>query len=168
MNKIKNLILFLIVFFTGSVMAFSLESSAFKAGEAIPSKYTCDGADISPPLKWQDAPQGTVSFVLTMDDPDAPRGVWDHWVVFNIPNTLSELIENHQFKNDVTLGKNSSANNKYNGPCPPNGEHRYFFKLYALDQKLNLPSSATKKDVEAAMQNHILGTAELMGRYKRR
>lgn len=149
-------------------MAFSLESSAFKEGESIPPKYTCEGDDISPPLTWKHPPPKTVSFALIMDDPDAPKKVWDHWAVFNIPNTVNALNENHSFRDDTIVGKNSWGKNKYGGPCPPSGEHRYFFKLYALDKTLSLSTEATKKNILEAMDKHVLGTAELMGRYKKK
>lgn len=150
-------------------MAFILESSAFSNGGSIPSKYTCDGDDISPPLSWQDAPTDTKSFVLIVDDPDAPVGTWDHWLLYNIPATTYELEENLTSAPDGAHGgKNSWGKTTYGGPCPPDREHHYFFKLYALDSKLNLSSNASKSQIESAMRGHILGTATLMGKYNRK
>lgn len=148
-------------------MAFEL-SSVFKQGEAIPSKYTCDGSNISPPLTWKDVPSGTRSLVLIMDDPDAPHGVWDHWILFNIPTNVDMLAENTQeLPTGTQQGKTSWDTLGYGGPCPPDREHRYFFKLYALDKVLSLSPGATKSEIDTAMKGHILGTAELMGKYKR-
>lgn len=148
---------------------FELHSSAFKHGEAIPRRYTCDGEDISPPLAWSGAPTGTRSFVLICDDPDAPVGVWDHWILFNIPATVNALPEGVAERTDGSLyGKNSWRRLDYGGPCPPSGVHRYFFKLYALDTELSLKAGASKREVERAMQGHILAQAELMGTYTRR
>jgi len=150
-----------------------LISPAFKNGEIIPSKYTCDGEGVSPPLVIADVPAGAKSLVLIMDDPDIPEAakksfnveVWDHWVMFNIPPTITEIAEG---KNPAgVLGKNTRGDFAYGGPCPPDREHRYFFKLYALDIMLNLPGGSTKTEVEKAMNGHALETAELMCRYAR-
>jgi len=143
----------------------NLTSAAFASNELIPSKYTCDGQDISPPLAISDIPEGAKSLVLIMDDPDAPIGIWNHWIVFNIP-ILTLAIAEGQNPQGV-LGKSSGGKNAYEGPCPPDKEHRYFFKLYALDKMLNLPEGSTKAEVEKAMEGHILEQAELMGRYER-
>ncbi len=149
-------------------MAFTLQSSAFKQGELIPSKYTCDGDDISPALNWENTPPTTQSLVLIMDDPDAPVGTWDHWLVFNLPTNINHLVENiRSFPENTKHGKNSWNRNDYGGPCPPDRIHRYFFRLYALDKALSLKDGATKKQIIDAMQGHILGTAELMGKYDR-
>lgn len=148
-----------------------LKSSAFGYGQSIPVRYTCDGQDISPPLEWTDPPPGTQSFALIMDDPDAPVGVWDHWVLFNIPPETRSLPEGVPPDPDLAQGgrhgRNSWKRLGYGGPCPPGGTHRYFFRLYALDTVLNLSSGATKKDVLRAMEGHILAQAELMGTYRR-
>ncbi|AXA35023.1 hypothetical protein BRCON_0246 [Candidatus Sumerlaea chitinivorans] len=156
----------------GKIVKFELTSTAFRAGEMIPSKYTCDGPDVSPPLAWTGVPQGTQSLALIVDDPDAPRGTWVHWVLYDIPAQESSLPEavppDPQLKNGARNGKNDFQRLGYGGPCPPSGTHRYFFKLYALDKKLGLPSGATKAEVLKAMEGHILGQAELMGTYKRR
>jgi Raf kinase inhibitor-like YbhB/YbcL family protein len=141
-------------------------SSAFNNGQPIPTAYTCDGKDVSPPLAWNTAPQGTQSFVLIADDPDAPKGVWTHWVLFDLPADTGELAEG------AAIGKqglNDFKHAGYGGPCPPAGKpHRYFFKLYALDTMLNLRPGASRQDVEAAMAKHILAQGQLMGTYQRR
>ena len=143
-----------------------LTSSAFTHNGNIPSEFTCDGSNINPPLSITDVPANAKSLALIVDDPDAPVGVWDHWIVFNINPSLNEIKQNTQPQG--TPGKNSGGRNSYQGPCPPSGTHRYFFKLYALDTTLSLPEGSTKKQVESAMQNHILAKAELVGLYKRK
>ena len=150
-------------------VAMKITSSAFSDGALIPIKYTCDGDDISPPLVWSDIPENTASFVLINDDPDAPVGTWDHWILFNLEGKTTELAENVDLSKlaGVQLGRNSWRRNDYGGPCPPYGTHRYFFKLYALDRKLDLPAGSSKQDIEKAMAGHILAEAELLGRYKR-
>lgn len=149
-------------------MALILKCAAFANNNPIPTKYTCDGADISPPLSWQGAPANTKSFVLIFDDPDAPRGTWDHWLLYNIPATTHTLVENITTLPEGTLvGKNSWGNTTYGGPCPPDREHRYFFKLFALDTYLTLAAGATKPQIESAMQKHLLATATLIGTYNR-
>jgi len=141
-----------------------LTSPAFKNGENIPTVYTCDGDDINPSLVIGEIPEGTRDLVLIVDDPDAPSGTWVHWVVFNIP--LPAEIKEKSVPG--TQGLNSFKRLDYGGPCPPAGSaHRYFFKLYALDQLLDLAPGASKKEVEKAMQGHILAGAELMGFYQR-
>jgi len=155
-------------------MAFSLSSPAFKEGATIPGKYTCDGADVSPSLSWSGAPPGTVTFALIADDPDAPAGTWVHWVLYDLPAATTQLAENVE-RSDAPAslggarqGRSDFRRPGYGGPCPPPGPaHRYFFKLYALDAPLKLQVGATKRDVEAAMQGHVLGTAQLMGTYAR-
>lgn len=153
-------------------VTMELKSQAFAAGEMIPAKYTCDGQDISPPLSWSDPPAGTIEFALISDDPDAPVGTWVHWVMWNIPASASALDENlpktASLLNGTKQGTTDFRRIGYGGPCPPSGTHRYYFKLYALDTALNLPASTTKKDLEKAIQGHILGQAELMGTYRRR
>lgn len=153
-------------------MALTISSPAFKEGETIPKEFSCEGADKSPELKWSEVPEGTKSFVMIMDDPDAPVGTWDHWVFFDIPAAKTELAAG--LAKEATLpdgsksGLNSWKKHGYGGPCPPpGGPHRYFFKLYALDKKLDLPPTSTKVQVEAAMKGHILGEAKLMGTYSR-
>ncbi len=146
-------------------------SSAFTDNGMIPSKYTCDGRDISPPLAWKDIPEGTRSVALICDDPDAPRGVWVHWVAYNVPPHVGKLDENvkaeKEFSNGMRQGSNSWPRIGYGGPCPPSGTHRYYFKLYALDAVLDLKPGATKEELLQAMKGHILAEAQLMGKYKR-
>jgi Raf kinase inhibitor-like YbhB/YbcL family protein len=148
-----------------------LTSSAFLHEGKIPDKYSCKGQDISPPLKWGNAPEGTKSFVLICDDPDAPVGTWDHWLLFNIPASVSELPEGvparAELSNGARHGKNSWGRNDYGGPCPPGGTHRYFFKFYALDIMLDLKPGAPKKELMKAMENHTLAKTELMGKFSR-
>ncbi len=141
-----------------------LSSTAFGHNESIPSKYTCDGADINPPLAVEGIPAGAVSLALIMDDPDAPVGTWDHWIIWNIPAATTEIAENSV---PGTQGKNSWKRSNYGGPCPPGGTHRYFFKLYALDTMLELKPNSGKSEVEKAMQGHILAEAQLVGVYRR-
>lgn len=149
----------------GGPMTMALTSPAFNEGGAIPTKFTCDGEDISPELDWFGIPEGTVSLALIMDDPDAPMGTWVHWVLYNLPMDLSGLREG---MTGVGLdGTNSWNRTGYGGPCPPSGTHRYFFKLYALDTNLDLAPGAKKEALLAAMEDHILGQAELMGTYSR-
>lgn len=149
-----------------------LTSSAFTAGARIPARYTCDDADISPPLAWNAPPAGTRSFALLMDDPDAPGGrPWVHWVIFNLPADTEALPEfiatNPELPDGSRQGHNSWGRVGYGGPCPPQGSHRYVFKLYALDAFLDLPPGATKAQVLAALKPHILAQAELIGTYAR-
>ncbi len=148
-----------------------LTSSVFKNGGLIPSEFTCDGPNICPPLAIDDVPAEAKSLVLIMDDPDVPKnlrpdGMWDHWVVFNIPPHLRKIKKG--IEPEGTHGKGTGGNQNYYGPCPPDREHRYFFKLYALNTKLDLPAGSTKKQVEEAMAGHIITHTELMGRYERR
>ena len=149
-----------------------LKSSAFEQGGLIPAKYTCDGPDISPPLSWSDPPVGNKSLALIVDDPDAPSGTWVHWIAWNIPANARVLDEDlpkrESLPNGMKQGMTDFRRVGYGGPCPPSGTHRYFFKLYALDTMFNLPSSATKKELEKAMQGHILKQAELIGKYRRK
>jgi Raf kinase inhibitor-like YbhB/YbcL family protein len=135
----------------------------------IPPQFTCDGENKSPELAWDDAPTDAKSFALIVDDPDAPHGTWVHWVVFNIPAGVTKLPEGTtDFPKLGTQGSTSfNGKNAYGGPCPPTGTHRYFFKLYALDTVLNLSTGASKSDLEAAMNGHVLAEATLMGRYAR-
>ncbi|MFA5810881.1 MAG: YbhB/YbcL family Raf kinase inhibitor-like protein [bacterium] len=155
----------------GSAMALELRSSAFTNASPIPSKYTCDGSDLSPPLSWSGAPAGTKSFALIADDPDAPAGTWVHWVAWNIPTATSSLGEamtkDAQLPDGTKQGVTDFRRPGYGGPCPPSGTHRYFFKLYALDAPLDLPATATKPQLEAAMKGHVLAQTQLMGTYSR-
>ena len=173
------IVMFILLTFTGllptgsqGAQAFELKSPAFKTGEMIPLKYTCEGEDVSPPLAWSDAPQATRSFALICDDPDAPLMTWVHWVYYDIPATVKALPEAispvEKPAPGGIHGKNSYHKPGYRGPCPPWGTHRYFFKLYALDTVLNLAPGISKKDLLKAMEGHILGQAELMGTYKKK
>jgi len=149
-----------------------LHSSAFGQGQAIPSKYTCDGSDLSPPLTWVDTSPATKSLALIADDPDAPMGTWVHWVLYNLPPTTRELRE--EFPTDGRLpdgtmqGKNDFRQSGYGGPCPPSGAHRYVFRLFALDIMLPLPTGSTAKQLRAAMQGHVLAEAQLVAIYRRK
>lgn len=144
-----------------------LTSKAFKHGKAIPAKYTCDGQSISPPLAISEVPSSTKSLVLIMDDPDVPSyskvKVWDHWVVFDMPPGTVVIAEGKQPLG--TRGAGTGGGLTYSGPCPPDREHRYFFKLYALDAMLDLPQSATKAQVEQVMSDHVIEETALMGTY---
>jgi Raf kinase inhibitor-like YbhB/YbcL family protein len=153
-------------------MTIELTSSAFRAGETIPKQFTGDGKNVSPPLWWDEPPAGTKSFALIGDDPDAPRGIWLHWVVYNLPADLRELAEGvptqPTLPNGAKQGTNDFGKIGYGGPAPPKGKpHRYFFKLYALDTMLNLPPGATKEQLVQAMREHVLAEGELMGTYGR-
>ena len=152
-------------------MALEITSSAFSGGEMIPTRYTCDGPDISPDLAWSGVPETARSLALICDDPDAPMGTWVHWVLFNIPAGAGGLPA--QTPSDATLengarhGTNDFRKLGYGGPCPPGGTHRYFFKLYALDTALNLASGISKARLLEAMEGHILAEGQLMGKYSR-
>lgn len=149
------------------MIELKIMSSAFVTNGYIPARYTCDGTDINPPLEIDNVPAETKSLALIVDDPDAPVGLWVHWVVWNIDPATREIAEDN-VPRTAAQGKNDWKRNSYGGPCPPSGVHRYFFKLYALDTKLNLGTGTTKTDLEKAMHGHILGKAELIGLYKRR
>lgn len=156
-------------------MALTLRSPSFAPNGSIPTKYTCEGDDVSPPLEWSDAPAGTKSFALIVDDPDAPdpkapKMTWVHWVVYNLPAVISALPEGaaaSALPAGARQGLNDWKRPGYGGPCPPIGRHRYFFKLYALDTVLPDLGPATKAQVEQAMQGHVLGKAELIGTYEK-
>ncbi|MBI3458560.1 MAG: YbhB/YbcL family Raf kinase inhibitor-like protein [Candidatus Rokubacteria bacterium] len=154
-------------------MAFELQSPAFASGGDIPVRHTCDGPDLSPPLRWRNPPANSKSVALIVDDPDAPAGTWVHWVVYGLPATLRELPEGVPARDTVpsvgTQGLNDFRKVGYGGPCPPRGPaHRYVFRLYALDTGPTLAARRTKGDVLRAIGGHVLAQAELMGRYKRR
>ncbi|MBI2488022.1 MAG: YbhB/YbcL family Raf kinase inhibitor-like protein [Deltaproteobacteria bacterium] len=184
---LKNLCLLLGIFFFLSLYSFQSEgqpsseaktenkidikSTVFEEGGMIPRQYTCDGKNVSPPLKWSFVPEGTKSLALIVDDPDAPVGVWVHWVLFDLPPDTKELNENIPAQETLTdgakQGKNDFGKIGYGGPCPPDDTHRYFFNLYALDVEINLQPGITKGELLKAMEGHILAQGELMGRYKR-
>ena len=150
-----------------------LTSTAFTEGAVIPAKHTCDGKNVSPPLKWSGVPAGARSLALIADDPDAPVGTWVHWVVYDLPATVSELSEDMPKSQFLPSGARQGLNDfkylGYGGPCPPPGKpHRYFFKLYALDAALDLKPGLKKKDLESAMEKHVLAQAQLMGTYQRK
>lgn len=153
------------------INAMNLKSTAFTADGMIPSLYTCDGQDISPALSWDAPPTGTQSLALIVDDPDAPGQIFVHWVLYDLPPEIHQLPQavpgEPTLPNGGVQGKNDFGNLGYGGPCPPSGIHHYFFKLYALDRELELQSGATKAQLEAAMNGHIIATAELVGRYSR-
>ena len=156
----------------GGSVSFRISSSEFNASQTIPKKFTCEGSDVSPPLSWSGAPEGTKNFALIVDDPDAPAGTWVHWVLYNLPADAKELPEGmakqEQLPSGALQGRNDFHKIGYGGPCPPPGTpHRYFFKLYALDTKLDLKAGAGKADVERAMKGHVLAQAELVGKYGR-
>lgn len=148
-----------------------ITSSAFNEGSMIPAKYTCDDINISPPLKWSKAPEGTKTFAIICDDPDAPAGTWVHWVLYNLPADTNELSEDippvELLPSDARQGKNDFGRIGYGGPCPPGGIHRYYFKIYALAEKLNIESGVTKSELLKAMAGKILSEGQLMGRYER-
>ena len=153
-------------------MPLTLSSSAFSEGAAIPRRYTCDGDDISPSLSWSGAPAETQSLALIADDPDAPAGTWTHWLIWNIPAKATLLPEDvaktELADNGARQGINDFRRVGYGGPCPPPGKpHRYFFKLYALDARLDLKPAATKAALESAIESHILAQAQYVGTYGR-
>lgn len=153
-------------------MSFTLKTTAFSEGGSIPKKYTCDGADVSPPLSWAGSPSGTQSFALIADDPDAPVGTWTHWLIWNVPGgetTLQEGVPKAETLPDgARQGRTDFKRIGYGGPCPPPGKpHRYFFKLFALDTKLDLKAGATRSELEQAVKGHALAQTELMGLYGR-
>ena len=156
-------------------MSIKITSTAFQPGGSIPSKYTCEDRDLSPPLAWSGAPSGTKTFALIVDDPDAPdpakpQRVYVHWVLHNLSAATVALAENASKKglpNGAVQGKNDWGKAEYGGPCPPIGRHRYFFKLYALDTELAGLSSPTKGDLERAMKGHVLDSGELVGTYQK-
>jgi Raf kinase inhibitor-like YbhB/YbcL family protein len=154
------------------IMSIQLTSSAFSEGQPIPVKYTCDGSDVSPQLKWMNAPANTKSFALICDDPDAPMGTWVHWVLYNLLPTATELAEDTPKTQVLPGAKQGITDFKrpgYGGPCPPPGKpHRYYFKLYALDTMLELRPGVTKKELLKAMEGHILAEGQLMGTYQRK
>lgn len=148
-----------------------LESGAFKNGEEIPLKHTCDGGNFSPELIWNEAPERTKTFALIMDDPDAPGGTFVHWVVYNIPPDVNKLPEGSTYQTlpeGAKQGTNHFGDADYGGPCPPRGTHTYYFKMYALDSEVQLKEGAGKRDLLKAMEGHILAEAQLTGTYERR
>lgn len=172
-NAVKTHFFLMILMFITSVSksqtasTFKLISSAFEDGKPIPAKYTCDSSNISPPLNWVGIPQKTKSFAIIMDDPDAPMGTWVHWVIYNIPGTVTSLEEKLSVqKIKATDGLNSWNEKGYNGPCPPYGTHRYNFKLFALDETLTSKDGMTKAELLEAMKGHILSETTLTGLFR--
>jgi len=151
--------------------AISLVSTAFADGESIPVKYTCDGDNVSPPLQWGNLPEGTQSLALIVDDPDAPSGEFVHWVLYDLPPTLRGLPEgvstDERPSQGGTNGKNGANVSGYTGPCPPSGAHRYFFRLYALDYRLDASPGLSKSQLLQGMEGDVLAQGELMGTYSR-
>lgn len=153
-------------------MSFSISSPDFASGADIPKKFTCSGNDLSPHLQWTAPPANTQSFALLVDDPDAPAGTWNHWFVWNVPATMRSLPQGLGKDAHLPAGPEQGMNDfhkiGYNGPCPPPGKaHRYYFKIFALDTKLTLKAGAVKRDLEAAMNGHVVAQAEWMGRFAR-
>ena len=156
----------------GEKMEIRVTSSAFAEGELIPSKYTCDGANVSPPILWQGVPAEARTIALISDDPDAPVGTWVHWVLYDLPTNVTQLPENvppdEKLPNGAVQGESDFGKIGYGGPCPPSGTHRYYFKIYALDTSLGLEPGATKGQLVNAMKEHIVAEGQLMGNYARK
>ncbi len=155
----------------GKKMDIKLTSTAFADNGIIPSKYTCDGINVSPPLSWRTDAQGIKSFVLVCDDPDAPAGDWAHWIIYDMPANVREIREdcnaNRNLPDGAQMGINDFHKIAYGGPCPPSGTHRYHFKIYAVDKILHLKAGAPKREVLEAMDKHIIAEGLLIGKYKR-
>lgn len=145
-------------------LSMKITSPVFEHNQPIPKKYTCEGENISPPLKIADVPEGTKTLVLIVDDPDAPSKVWVHWLAWNIDPTIQEIPENYTFEHEGTTDFETSG---YGGPCPPSGTHHYFFKLYALDAPLDITPKSRKEELEEAMTGHVITKTELIGTYKK-
>ena len=152
------------------LMAMKLVISAFPEGATVPVMHSCEGADLSPAIEWSGAPAGTKSFALIVDDPDAPGGVWNHWLLFNIPAGVHALAQGYKPGKLGESGKNDFGHAGYNGPCPPKGRaHRYYFRVFALDvPKLDLKENASRAELDRAIHGHIVGQAEYMGRFERK
>lgn len=150
---------------------FVVESSAYLDGDEIPTRFTCEGEDLSPPIAWNGVPEDAISFALIMEDPDAPIGTWVHWVVYNLPAETIDLSagvgSGPGLPDGALHGRNDWGDAAYGGPCPPGGTHRYFIYVFALDTVLDLPAGASSADVRDTMKGHILGQAQLMGKYSR-
>ena len=170
--KTKLLLIFLFIFLIVALTAkekFKIESPSFKNGNNIPMKFTCDKENISPEIRWYNEPDQTKSLVLICDDPDAPVGVWVHWVVYNINPNLSGIPENYISQNNLkmTEGKTDFGSIGWGGPCPPNGKHRYFFKLYAVDIETNYPEGLTKAQILEKIKHHTITETSFYGTYER-
>lgn len=170
MKWLLYILIFLMFLVPGGSYAageLSISSSIFEDNGNIPGKYTCDGANVNPPLKIENVPPGAKSLVLVLDDRDAPKGTFVHWVLWNIPPDTKEIKENSAPQAAVP-GLTDFKKRKYGGPCPPSRTHRYVFKIYALDTRLNLNPKSSKKDVEKAMKGHVIAEAQMTGLYKRK
>jgi hypothetical protein len=152
-------------------MEIEIRSRSFKDGEYIPPKYTCDGMNISPQLSWSCKVEGIKTFAIIVEDPDAPRGIFTHWIVYNIPSKINSLMENStpakNVSDEVLMGTNDFGRIGYGGPCPPSGTHRYYFRIYGLNSAVHLDSGATKSEVVKKMEGHIIARGEFMGKYQR-
>ncbi len=147
--------------------SLTISSTAFKNNEMIPGEYTCDGKDVNPPLAIEGVPENAKSLALIVDDPDAPRGTWVHWVMWDIDPKTREIAEGSG-TDGARQGLNDFRKFEYGGPCPPSGTHRYFFKLYALDAPLGLKKGASKAELEKAMKGHVIAQAEMIGLYRKK
>ncbi|MCL5261105.1 MAG: YbhB/YbcL family Raf kinase inhibitor-like protein [Gammaproteobacteria bacterium] len=167
--QLAKIILFTFVaIFSIGAYAMELISPAFDGTEFIPTKYCCDGQNISPPVQWKNPPKNTKSFVLILDDPDSPSGNWVHWMIYNIPANINSLPENiSTLPAGAIFGLNSWNEANYKGPCPPSGTHRYFLQIFALDIKLETLKKATRNTIENAMHGHVIAEASLTGKYHR-
>jgi Raf kinase inhibitor-like YbhB/YbcL family protein len=156
----------------GRKVQIKVTSAVFHEGDMIPKRYTCDGANVSPPLAWTGVPQNTKSIAVLCDDPDAPMGTWVHWIMFNLPASARDLPEHVPtdlvLKSGAKQGAGDSGRIGYDGPCPPGGTHRYYFKVYALDRQLDLEPGVRKGPFAKAIEGHILAQGHLMGKYSRR
>ncbi len=152
-------------------MAIKITSPVFKEGEPIPVRYSCNDVNVSPPLEWEDLPEDTESIALILDDPDAPGGTFNHWIIFDLPANTKSLPEHVMGRELMDDGSKHGFNDfglvGYGGPCPPKGTHRYFFKIYALDSKMDLPPLVRKDELLSAMEGHVLDQGELMGVFTR-
>jgi Raf kinase inhibitor-like YbhB/YbcL family protein len=167
MNKLASIVFLLIPYSLCNAAAFSLESTAFQQNSMIPTEYTCQGGDHSPPLKWHDTPADAQSLALVVTDPDAPNGEWTHWILFNIPPTQTQLDSGSTLLLEGSAtASNSWGNARYQGPCPSLGAHRYVFILYALDTVLSTPNGSNRNAVLDAMTGHVIAQAQLVGLYQ--
>jgi Raf kinase inhibitor-like YbhB/YbcL family protein len=157
----------ILVAFAGGGAKMKITSSAFPEGGNIPQKFSCDGSDVNPPLHFDGAPAGVKSLALVVEDPDAPSGLFTHWLVWNFDAKTTNIPENN-VPHQAGEGTNDFGKTGYGGPCPPSGTHRYYFKIFALDQPLDLKPGAKRKEVDAAIRGHVIGQGELMGRYSRK
>lgn len=152
-------------------MEITIESRDFKEGEPIPSKFTCEGSNISPQLSWTCETEGVKTYVLIVEDPDSPSGNFTHWIVYNIPSRVNSLMQNStptkNVPDEILMGTNDFGRIGYGGPCPPSGIHRYFFRMYGLNTAVHLDSGATKREVLKKMEGHIIARGELMGTYQK-